>query len=101
VPLTSEAALTAYRTAQEALTNARKHAPGQPIQLTLDYAPQAMTLQVSTPLLVNGDAGPLAAAGGGFGLTGLRERAELAGGTLHAGPADGQWQVRLRLPLAI
>ena len=43
-------------------------------------------------------AGPLAHAGGGYGLTGLRERAALAGGTLTAGPEDGQWSVHLRIP---
>jgi hypothetical protein len=42
--------------------------------------------------------GPLAATGSGHGLTGLRERAALAGGTLTAGPADGEWQVCLRIP---
>ena len=44
------------------------------------------------------DAGPLAHAGAGYGLTGLRERAALAGGTLTAGPEDGQWSVHLRIP---
>jgi signal transduction histidine kinase len=45
-----------------------------------------------------GPGGPLAATGSGHGLTGLRERAALAGGTLTAGPADGEWQVCLRIP---
>jgi signal transduction histidine kinase len=40
----------------------------------------------------------LAATGGGHGLTGLRERAALGGGTLSAGPIDGQWRVWLRIP---
>jgi signal transduction histidine kinase len=97
-PLGAERALTAYRTAQEALTNARKHAPGQPVSLAVTYAPDAMSLKVSSPLPSPGTEGPLAHAGTGYGLTGLRERAALAGGTLTAAPADGWWTVLLRLP---
>ena len=96
-PLGADGALTAYRTAQEALTNARKHAPGQPVRLALDYAADAVTLQVSNPLPESVAAGPLASAGAGYGLTGLRERAALAGGTLTAEPRDGQWRVLLTL----
>jgi signal transduction histidine kinase len=97
-PLGAERALTVYRTAQEALTNARKHAPGQPVSLTVTYTPQDMTLRVINPLPPSGTEGPLAHAGTGYGLTGLRERAALATGTLTAAPGDGQWTVRLRLP---
>ena len=43
-------------------------------------------------------AGALAGTGGGYGLTGLRERAELLGGTLRAGPDGDAWTVRLTLP---
>jgi signal transduction histidine kinase len=97
-PLGAERALTAYRTAQEALTNARKHAPGQPVSLTVTYTPDDVTLQVSNPLAPAGAEGPLAHAGAGYGLTGLRERATLADGTLTAVPEDGQWKVSLTLP---
>jgi signal transduction histidine kinase len=97
-PLGADRALTAYRTAQEALTNARKHAPGQPVSLTVTYAPGEMTLQVSNPLPPAGTEGPLARAGAGYGLSGLRERAALVNGTLAAAADDGQWKVRLTLP---
>jgi signal transduction histidine kinase len=97
-PLGADAALTAFRTTQEALTNARKHAPGQPVDITVTYLPDEMTLHVDNPLPPADTAAPLADAGAGYGLTGLRERAALAGGTLSAGPDGGQWQVRLRLP---
>ena len=97
-PLGADGALTAYRTAQEALTNARKHAPGQPVSLTVSYTTDAVTLQVSNPLPPGGTEGPLAHAGTGYGLTGLRERAALAQGTLSAAREDGRWTVRLRLP---
>ena len=96
-PLTPEEAMAVYRTAQEALTNARKHAPGQPVSISVTYQPDDVTLLVSSALPDPGQAGPLARAGTGYGLTGLRERAALTGGTLTAGPEDGEWQVRLRL----
>ena len=97
-PLGTEAALTVYRTAQEALTNARKHAPGQPVSLAVTHAPGEMSLTVSNPLPPPGAEGPLAHAGTGYGLTGLRERAALVDGTLTAAPGDGRWTVLLRLP---
>ena len=97
-PVEAEAALTAYRTAQEALTNARKHAPGEPVTLGVTFAPGALEVRVVNALPAADGAGPLAHAGTGYGLTGLRERAALAGGTLGAGPEDGQWGVHLRIP---
>jgi signal transduction histidine kinase len=97
-PVPAEAGLAAYRTAQEALTNARKHAPGQPACLTLEFAPGEITVRVANPLPAAGAGAPLAATGAGYGLTGLRERAVLGGGALTAGPAGGQWQVCLRIP---
>jgi signal transduction histidine kinase len=97
-PVGAEAALTAYRTAQEALTNARKHAPGQPVTLGVTFAPAALEVRVVNALPAADVAGPLAHAGAGYGLTGLRERAALAGGTLTAGAEDGQWSVHLRIP---
>jgi signal transduction histidine kinase len=93
----AEAALAAYRTAQEALTNARKHAPGQPVRLSLDFSAAEITVRVVNPLPVH-PGGPLAATGAQYGLTGLRERAALGGGTLTAGRAGGEWQVALRIP---
>jgi signal transduction histidine kinase len=93
----AEAALAAYRTAQEALTNARKHAPGQPVRLSLEFSPAEIAVRVVNPLPVQA-GGPLAATGAQYGLTGLRERAALGGGTLTAGPAEGEWQVCLKIP---
>jgi signal transduction histidine kinase len=97
-PVAAEAALAAYRTAQEALTNARKHAPGQPVGVGLEFAPAEVVVRVVNPLPAVTAGGPLAAAGAQYGLTGLRERAALGGGTLAAGPADGHWRVALRIP---
>jgi signal transduction histidine kinase len=97
-PLDGPAALVAYRTAQEGLTNARKHAPGQPVSLTLAFAPSQIAVTVENPLLPYHQTGPLAETGAGAGLTGLKERAALAGGTLETGPADGIWRTELTMP---
>jgi len=97
-PIPAEASVAAYRTAQEALTNARKHAPGQPVTLHLGYDPDQITLSVVNPIPAEHSVRPLADTGGGLGLVGLRERAALAGGTFEAGPEAGNWQVTLRIP---
>lgn len=95
--LQPDASLALYRTAQESLTNARKHAPGAPVELTLACTGPATELTVS-----NGAATApitaLASSGGGYGLAGLKERAELAGGSLDAGPHGDGWRVSLRIP---
>jgi signal transduction histidine kinase len=80
--------LCAYRIVQEALSNAGRHAAGTPVSVLVDYDADTLTLQVAN--------GPGAPAGQringhrpGHGLTGMRERAELLGGSLTAGPAPG------------
>ncbi len=97
-PLSEAASLVAYRTAQEGLTNARKHAPGQPVALSLGFEAGQVMVTVANPLPSAGQAGPLAATGARAGLKGLRERAALAGGTLEAGPAAGAWRICLKIP---
>jgi signal transduction histidine kinase len=97
-PVGAEAGLAAYRTAQEALTNARKHAPGQPVRLCLEFCDSEIAVRVVNPLPAVSDGGAKPDAGTGYGLTGLRERARLGDGTLVAGPADGEWRVCLRIP---
>jgi signal transduction histidine kinase len=97
-PLSEQATQVAYRTAQEGLTNVRKHAPGQPVTLGLGFEPGYVTVSVANPLPAAGHKGPLAESGAGAGLTGLKERAALAGGTFEAGPADGIWRVDLTIP---
>jgi signal transduction histidine kinase len=97
-PLPAQASLAAFRTAQEALTNARKHAPGQPVTLSLGFKPGQVIVSADNPLPKAGAPGPLAATGAGAGLVGLTEPAALIGGTLEAGPAAGSWRVCLRIP---
>ncbi|MEU9594998.1 histidine kinase [Streptomyces sp. NPDC048193] len=88
---------TAYRVVQEALTNARKHAPGTEVELSVTGAPGdglAVSVRNAPP---EGEV-PVV-PGSGQGLIGLAERATLAGGTLEHGPtADGGFRVRARLP---
>lgn len=95
--LQPDASLALYRTAQESLTNARKHAPGAPIELALDCTEAATELTV-TNAAATAPITTLASSGGGYGLAGLKERAELAGGTLVAGPCGDGWRVSLRIP---
>jgi signal transduction histidine kinase len=97
VPLPSEARLALYRTAQEALTNVRRHAAPDEVTVRLAYEPAGTRLVVADA----GAAIPVSAApspGGGFGLTGMRERAELLGGELAAGPTADGFRVELWLP---
>lgn len=88
---------TAYRIAQEALTNARKHAPGTEVTVTVVGAPgDGLTMTVRNPA-PPGEVPHV--PGSGQGLIGLTERATLAGGTLdHGTGADGGFRVHARLP---
>jgi signal transduction histidine kinase len=90
---------TAYRVVQEGLTNVHKHAPGATAGVRLAGAPGAvLEVEVRNARPVSGQAAPLV-PGSGLGLVGLRERVELAGGSLEAGPqAGGGFAVRARLP---
>lgn len=76
--------LAAYRIVQEALTNARRHAPGAAVDVELHYTDDSLRLRIRD----NGP-GPAAAPVGGHGLLGMRERATAVGGQLHTGPAPG------------
>jgi signal transduction histidine kinase len=95
--LGSDGRLTLYRVAQEALTNIRKHAQAERVELHLAYEPSGTRLTVED---FEGDgARPPPADGTGYGLTGMRERAELLGGTLTAGPTGEGFRVELWVPV--
>jgi len=83
-PLDPGVELAAYRIVQEALTNARRHAPGAAVDVELRYSADWLRLRVR-------DNGPGEGqpAGGGHGLAGMRERAFSVGGSLYAGLAPG------------
>lgn len=94
--------LAAYRLVQEALTNARRHAPGAPVDVRIVGDDAAVLVEV-----VNRSSGTVpaprrSADGSGFGLVGMRERVRLLGGRLDAGPVDGGgYALTARLPLEL
>ncbi len=85
------AGLTIYRIAQEALTNAAKHAPGAAVTVDLRVADAVATLAV--------DSAGAPQHGHGLGTAGMRERAEAVGGTCSAGPGGLGWLVRAEVPI--
>ncbi len=95
--LGAEAGLALYRAAQEALTNARKHAPGALVTIRLNFEQERVTLLVTNGQEAGG-ADELQDTGGGFGLQGMRERVELLGGEVEAGPSPLGWSVHVAVP---
>jgi signal transduction histidine kinase len=94
--LGTDGRLTLYRVTQEALTNIRKHARAGRVEIHLAYEPSGTRLTIE-------DFGtcrerPAPAGGNGYGLSGMKERAELLGGTLTAGPTTGGFCVELWVP---
>jgi len=99
-PLAADAGLALYRAAQEAVTNARKHAPGAPVSIRLDFDPQSTTLRVTNGLCPTTEAtSELSTTGGGFGLQGMRERVELLGGQVVAEPNALGFTVQVAVPV--
>jgi signal transduction histidine kinase len=121
--LAPDARLAVYRTAQEALTNVRRHSTAERVEVKLVYLLESTVLVIedharrtregtlrarsseSAVSVVEDHAGAatpppvaLGLAGNGYGLTGMRERAELLGGELRAEPTEDGFRVELRLP---
>ncbi|HEY7294936.1 MAG TPA: sensor histidine kinase [Dehalococcoidia bacterium] len=94
-PLEADVRLTLYRVAQEALTNVRKHARANQVMVCLVYEPEGIRLVVED----TGTGDAAVSESGGYGLTGMRERAALLGGTLSAGPTDAGFRVELWVPV--
>ena len=100
-PLPPDAALALTRTTQEALVNAAKHAPHQPVGIRLDYAGAHTSLAVTNHLgedALGGHGPGLATVNGGYGLAGMRERLLLVKGTLSAGQNGSDWIVMAKVP---
>lgn len=92
-PLPQVVDVSAYRILQEAVTNARRHAPGRDVSLTVSFRPGELGLRVVNP------CGPAPVGGGGHGLRGMRERVTLLGGSLRTGrEPDGTFVVTATLP---
>jgi signal transduction histidine kinase len=98
--LSADAGLALYRAAQEAVTNARKHAPGAAVSIHLDFDSQSTSLSVTNGFCSAADTpSELKTTGGGFGLQGMRERIELLGGHMVAEPNAHGWTVRVAVPV--
>jgi signal transduction histidine kinase len=96
-PLPVAVGRTVYRIVQEAITNARKHAPGAAIRIGVTGSPDdGVQVAVRNAL----GFGPTGTPGAGLGLVGLAERAELAGGRLEHGVKAGAFELRAWLPWA-
>ena len=109
VPLPPRLAVPLYRAAQEALTNIRRHAPtAQQVTVRLCYGPEVVALSVEngpprSPPPAAVVSSPSASEEGrqGYGLRGLRDRAEVLGGAFSAGPdEEGGFRVEMKLPLS-
>jgi signal transduction histidine kinase len=97
-PLAPDAGLALYRAAQEAVTNARKHAPGAPVSIHLNFDLHSTTLTVTNGLCPDAVESELRTTGGGFGLQGMRERIELLGGQVVAEPSSMGFTVAVAVP---
>ncbi|WP_435150938.1 sensor histidine kinase [Micromonospora aurantiaca (nom. illeg.)] len=96
-PVPDAVARTAYRVVQEGLTNARKHAPGAAVGVRVRHLPDGIEVAVRNDR--SDGAGPVL-PGAGLGLVGLRERVELTGGRLAAGPTPaGGFLLRALVPV--
>jgi signal transduction histidine kinase len=95
--LSARAAHTAYRVVQESLTNALRHAPGAPVQITLTGSAGHIQLSVASgPSTVRRSG--LETSGTGRGLAGMRERVQECGGEFAAGPTAAGWTVTAAFP---
>jgi signal transduction histidine kinase len=103
-PLPPAADLSAYRIVQEALTNVVRHAGPTRARVLIGYRPAELSIEVTDdgprgPRPSDRAPRPIAPAGGGHGLIGMRERAALFGGKLEAGPHAAGFRVRVTLPV--
>lgn len=95
-PVPSAVDVAAYRIVQESLTNAHRHAPGAAVTVVLRYTTAGLIVEVGDD---GGDGADVETPKTGFGLVGMRERAEAVGGTFAAGPGRaGGFLVRAELP---
>ncbi|MCO6003751.1 histidine kinase [Actinoallomurus purpureus] len=85
----------AYRILQEALTNVLRHAGKVPVGVRLGVRADHLELEVTNPV----EAGTAPRAGGGSGLSGLRERVTVLGGRFTAGPDGTRWRVHVTIPV--
>jgi signal transduction histidine kinase len=92
-PLPADIDLSAFRIIQEAVTNVVRHAGADHCRVSIDQRDGQVSIEVTD----GGRGGGV--AGTGYGITGMRERAELLGGDFSAGPRPGGFRVAARLPV--
>jgi signal transduction histidine kinase len=95
-PLPPEARVALFRAAQEGLTNVGKHAGASRVDVSLDWLEDDVVLRIHD----DGGGAAVTEGRGGNGLRGMRERAELVGGQVVAGPGDTGFLVEVRLPIS-
>ncbi|MCP2257549.1 Signal transduction histidine kinase [Streptoalloteichus tenebrarius] len=95
-PLPPATTVALVGVAREAITNVTRHAPGASVRIELSYGDDSVRLEVRNEVLGGGRGEERT----GYGLTGMRERLALVGGTLHAGWTDGGrcWRVTAEVP---
>ncbi|MGH3206236.1 MAG: histidine kinase [Trebonia sp.] len=99
-PVPAEATVALLRVAQEALVNAAKHGAGKPVTVRLDFGAARVRLIVRNEVDAAAPrAVELSTLNAGYGLTGMRERLRLLGGTLEAGPDGTCWVATAQVPL--
>jgi signal transduction histidine kinase len=94
--LTPTQGLVVYRTVQEGLANASRYAAGATVDVLIEDTGDGLRIRVSDD---GGARTSPAAAGGGLGLAGMRERVEAVGGTITTGPTTTGWEVTCTLPV--
>jgi signal transduction histidine kinase len=101
-PLPPGVELTAYRIVQEATTNVLKHAVGaSSVVVVLEYEDEVLGICIRDDgrAAAGGPGGRPGPDGGGHGLAGMRERAQVYNGDVSTGPCGDGWEVRARLPV--
>lgn len=94
-PVSAATGLALYRIAQESLANIAKHAPESKATVALTVSPATALLSIVNEMPV----AVASASRDGRGLAGMRQRVELLGGTIDAGPCPQGWSVRAEIPL--
>lgn len=89
----------AYRIAQEGLTNALRHASGDPVAVTIAVDATSLTVTVENPLPARRPTTRFRTTAGGRGADGIAERVALLGGTAVIGPTPHTWRLRASIPL--
>jgi signal transduction histidine kinase len=99
-PLPPTEDLSAYRIAQEALTNVVRHSRAETASLAVRYRNGSVEIECTNPRSHNGSRVPLTTSDGGHGIVGMRERVTLYGGEFSAGPTENGFRMLAKLPVS-